>query len=723
MADGVAQAKAMTEQELLAFLTTCETSSSSFGQSELPKAQTEALDRFYGRDYGNEQSGRSKAKTFDVRELINWAMPALMRVFQASDDLVTIDSADNAAVPEQIAKQMADGLNHIYFNDNDGYGNTYDFLMDGLLQRVGVMQVRWRPPELQPPEMFEDVNVLKLGRLVHQGYRILSHRPCEDEGQAEDQPGDGAEPLDGAPHPDNYDPSQCFDVIAQRSLPGRIEVRTVPPEEFSWEKTARSLEDSRYHRRQERVFLADLKQSYPEKANALGQGASSSSIEASGGTQAQWLSRHQGANASVHDDDLKYANREWLVHEFVRVDYDGDGIIELREILRVGTIILHNEVVEASEYHVWSPVRVPHTVAGLSLADDAIEIQGIRTALTRRGLDSLAMALNPKVGYDKSKVDEATLDALLDNKFGGLVPVDGTPADGLYPMTVPDVSDKAMSWNQYFKGSVEQQTGIGPGSNGIDPTALSANQSGVATNLMQMASSGRLEMIARAAADGLQCVFKSMLRLVVQHQDEVRTIQRVGKAPLVLDPSQWSPDAAISLHVAIATASRNSQLAHLNVIAGKQEQILLQLGPENPLVGLDQYANTLSMMTEAMGFRSSERFFKQIPAGQPVQMPPKEDPKIVQAKLDFQLAHDKMTAEQTRLDEQQAQNQAREERKTAAELDMKRRQIADELTLKRATAEEEINLQRELAGLKKRAGLNGGSNGSMPEINVGGKPG
>ena len=735
MADGTM--RAMMESELIAYLQSCEAASATFGSTELAAVQKEALNRFYGRDYGTEVDGRSKAKTHDVRELINWAMPALMRVFESSDDLVSpwpniapkmccCTSRATSISPSHVAKQMADGLNHIYFSDNEGYNNTYDFLFDGLTQRVGIMQVRWLKDELSPPELFEELNLLQIEQLTQRGYKILEHRPCADDGYGQPDTADaGPQPAVDQMQPGQAKP-ECFDVRAQRTIPGRIEVRAVPPEEFSWEGTARSLAEARYQRRIERVFLRELQQCYHEKASEL-ERASSGDAQI-GDIQARWLARHPNANSGDDglDNGQASAKRVLVSHEFVRIDYDGDGIIELREVLRVGTVILHNEVSDRSQYHIWSPVRIPHTVSGLSLADDAVEIQGIRTSLTRRGLDSLAATLNTKVAYDVQKVAPTTLDALLDNRFGAPVPVEGDPRGSLFPMTVQDVSAQAMEWSTYFKGSIESQTGIGPNSNGIDPNNLAANQSGVATNLQQMASSGRLEMIARAAAAGLQSVFQTILALVVQHQTDVRQIQRINQPPLVLDPAQWSPDASISLHVAIATASRNSQLAHLSAIAGKQEQILLQLGPSNPLVGIDQYANTLREMAEAMGFRNPDRFFKRVDPNAEQQMPPKQDPAVVAAQAATQLAKEKQDAEQVRLDEAQHLNQSRQERQVASELDLKRRQIADELALKRAGMVDQLALQREMAGLKQQSGLNGplnGGGGPVSTISVGGRPG
>lgn len=50
----------------------------------------------------------------------------------------------------------------------------------------------------------------------------------------------------------------------------------------------------------------------------------------------------------------------------------------------------------------------------------------------------------------------------------------------------------------------------------------------------------------------------------------------------------------------------------LGMILQKQEQILGQYGPANPLVSIGQYRSTLGRFIEAAGFKDSNRFFREI---------------------------------------------------------------------------------------------------------------
>ena len=58
----------------------------------------------------------------------------------------------------------------------------------------------------------------------------------------------------------------------------------------------------------------------------------------------------------------------------------------------------------------------------------------------------------------------------------------------------------------------------------------------------------------------------------------------------------------------------------LGNIAEKQEAIIKQFGPINPIVGLKQYRDTLGKMAEAAGFRDSSRFFLPLERNEAEQM-------------------------------------------------------------------------------------------------------
>ena len=90
------------------------------------------------------------------------------------------------------------------------------------------------------------------------------------------------------------------------------------------------------------------------------------------------------------DPSLDPAMQEIEVFEaYIRVDYDEDGIAELRKILYAGSEILDDEECDLIPFHSLCPIPIPHKFFGQSLADRTMDIQLIKSTITRQSLDNL----------------------------------------------------------------------------------------------------------------------------------------------------------------------------------------------------------------------------------------------------------------------------------------------------------------------------------------------
>jgi hypothetical protein len=216
----------------------------------------------------------------------------------------------------------------------------------------------------------------------------------------------------------------------------------------------------------------------------------------------------------------------------------------------------------------------------------------------------------------------------------------------------------------------EEATGVTRHAQGLAPEAITDTKGGI--EALQGAANERIELVARWLAKGLQGVFESILHQVCAHQDGPRIVKIKGK-PMPIDPRLWSDEMAVEVSTGMATENRQTRLMNLNMIAQKQEAIIASYGPANPICGVPEYRTTVSMLTESMGFKSPERFFKEVPEDyQPPE--PGPDPKAAD-----------MEAKQ-KLSEMQAQHKAQMQER---EFDHKQRM-----------AEANFQSQEQLAGLK-----------------------
>jgi hypothetical protein len=171
-----------------------------------------------------------------------------------------------------------------------------------------------------------------------------------------------------------------------------------------------------------------------------------------------------------------------------------------------------------------------------------------------------------------------------------------------------------------------------------------------------------------------------ILHLVCKYQDKPAIIRLRGKY-VGIDPRAWSNQYDLEISVGLGTGNKQEQMAMLQMVMAKQEAILQQYGPANPLVSVGQYRQTLGRFIEAAGFVDSAEFFKEVPpeVDQQLQQPqePRPDPNM-QAIM------------------QQAQAQIEIDRQKAiADIEAKRQKAEADIVLAREKAAQEMQLMRE----------------------------
>jgi len=148
--------------------------------------------------------------------------------------------------------------------------------------------------------------------------------------------------------------------------------------------------------------------------------------------------------------------------------------------------------------------------------------------------------------------------------------------------------------------------------------------------------------------------------LVTQYQDQPRTIRLRGEW-VTMDPRSWNAGMDVTVDPALGIGTWEHRLETLNMIAQKQEMILQTLGPQNPLVNLGQYSNTLLRLAETAGYRDAERYFTRLPPN--FQMPPQgqegESPEQMLAAVQRESIQADMQKKQAELQMKQMETEAR----------------------------------------------------------------
>jgi hypothetical protein len=179
------------------------------------------------------------------------------------------------------------------------------------------------------------------------------------------------------------------------------------------------------------------------------------------------------------------------------------------------------------------------------------------------------------------------------------------------PIITPFVGKEALPVLDMMTQVRENRTGQSDASAGLDPAVLQSSTASAVHATLTKAQS-RVEMIARIFAEtGFARLFRGMLRETVKNMDYARVVLLYGK-PVEVDPRQWDAEMSVMPFPMFGRGSTQDRLQYLTQILGKQEQLLQEMGFDNPFVTPDQYSYTLKKIIETAGYHNTGSFFNDL---------------------------------------------------------------------------------------------------------------
>ena len=651
-------AEVMDLDELQGIISMELTDAVSYIDTDLSPIRAKGTEYYRGDLFGTEEEGRSQVVAMEVRDTVSAMMPSLMRIFFSTENTVEFVPTG----PEDVAnaQQATDYCNFIFNSDNSGFLTTYATFKDSLVRKCGIMKCWW--------EEDETVRIEEYSGLDDQTLQILM------------QEQDGVVVMNT--YPDQM-MGQLHDVQIKRKIKGgRVRIMSVPPEELLLDRRARSFDDSAIIAHRQMATVAQLiEMGYEE--DEVRENITSNDLD----TNEEYLARQPMSSFGVSVESANpMMERVLYVEAYLRVDYDKDGIPELRKVCCIGSgyKILRNLPTSYIPFIDFPCDPEPHTspLEAMSIFDITHDLQEIKSEILRNTLDSLAQSIHPRTAVVEGQVN---IDDVLNNETGAIIRM---RAPGMVqPFTTPFVGQAAFPMLDYMDQLREDRTGMSKAAMGLNADALqSSTKAAVAATIS--ASQGRIELISRLMAEGMKKLFKSILFLVTTHQDKARMV-RLRNEFVQIDPRAWDAAMDCSINIGLGNGDTNERVAALMQISAKQQEVLTQLGVVNPLVTPAQYSSTLRKIVELNGFRDPGQFFNQIPADyQPPTPPqPKPTPEEVLAQV-------------------QAQSIQADIQKKAAELELKRQQMMMDNDLNRDKMYQEMALKKYELELKYNVQIN-----------------
>ena len=573
----------MNQEELKALVADEINNAIGYLESDTVQARADAMSYYFRDKYGTEVEGRSQVVTGEVAEAVDGALPQLIRVFTSCEDAVRFEPTKDGE--EELADQASDMANWVFYKDNDGFLILHNWFKDALLQKVGVVKAYWEEKKDTIKEKYKGLTDDELAMIMQTG-----------EWEITKQVTDIVIGMDGMPYNTH---SITIQKINDES---RIAIENVPPEEFLISKRAKTIEDSPFTAHRRMIARGDLIAMGYEKSIV-------DTIPANDRLEyaPERLARFGRDELPDYTQSSDLSMEEVEIFEcYIKVDTNDNGLLELRRVILGGETILSNEECDYVPFHSVCPIPIPHKFFGQSLADRTMDLQLTKSTILRQMLDNLYLTNNARVTAVEGQVN---LDDLLTSTAGGVIRVKN--AQAVNQLNVQNTAGQSFPMMEYLDGVQAKRTGVSDLQQGLDANVLQ-NTTATAVAAMMQQSAGKLELMARIFAEtGVKSLFRGILHLLCKYQNQAKTIRMRGKW-VSYDPREWSDLYDVSINVGLGNGNRQEQIAMLQMIMAKQEEIIGKYGANNPLVSVTQYRGTLGRMIEMAGFKDTTSFINEI---------------------------------------------------------------------------------------------------------------
>lgn len=614
----------------------------------LSEARANEFNYYYGKPFGNEMEGESQVVSTDVADTIEGILPIILNIFTASDDVVRFDP--NGPEDEEMAAQQTETANYVFYRQNNGFLVLYEWFKDALIQKNGIVKYWWEEKTSRDKSTYKgltdgEYKMLKEGDYVE--IEELEHSATDDPAALQARQ-IMAQQIQAQAPPEARE--QLMAAMMQQPIPqihdvtlritkdvSKICIQAIPPEEFgiSALHNCISIQETPfcYHRTQ--VAISTLREmGCPEEILQEVSPANEPDITPEALARDKFLDdtyRNSGGPDQVTPS-------VWFTDCFIRIDYDGDGIAELRHITMVGRTIWENDETDHINFAALTPIIMPHRWIGRSVSELIMDIQLTKSVIWRQMLNNLYLTNNPRKAVLSSAggIVQANLDDLLTSRPGGIMR-EYVP-NAIRNEEIPFVAGASFPMLEYMDGVKENRTGVTRYNQGTDSDSLNKTARGI--QMIQTAGAQRTNLIARIFAEtGVKDLMRGIVYMLSKYSSKAMTLKLRNKW-VDVDPREWKTQFNMTVNVGLGTGNRDVQLQHLNAI--HQQQIELMKEGRGYMVSDENIYTLYKKMSEAMGFKHPELFVSDPQKIDPKAKQKPPDPAMVKAQMDAQEGKDKL---------------------------------------------------------------------------------
>ena len=446
--------------------------------------------------------GVSSIVSSDSAEIAEGYTALLTKLLLDNNKLALFTPYSNEMAAVKASQVASDVVNYCLFNSNpDGWSKLSTWIKSAVVFGNSALTWGWEEHYDYIVEEYEQIEEGVLDQ-------ILADPNVEIVGDLQI----GTEPIVNDDGTSYY---AYVDVRLRRKVDkSGVKLSTIPPESFLIDRAASSVTDATFVGIVTEMTRSDIRRTWSDldiDLDEIGEEAttraSSFSYEAfarkdSAGIQ-NWLTNS--------DEDEEEANISITVVEcWIRSDRDGDGIAELKHVIKAGDTILEEDDVAYVPVAVLNPIEIPHEFYGLSLLDMARPQTQATTAILRGFVENVYFGNYGRTLADPNVVDFQALQNPVPKQ---IIPTNGNPAAAVQQLQPEPMSAGTSGMLEFLGLQKEQSTGLSKTAMGLNDTLYVSGNSEQKMAGAQNAAQIRVEHIARRFVEtGIKDLCRGVLR-------------------------------------------------------------------------------------------------------------------------------------------------------------------------------------------------------------------
>ncbi len=533
----------------------------------------DAAKSFY-RELFPRLSKKSEARSFDVRNVIEWMLPDMMKAFFADDSVVTVSAKSDEDWQRAVKTRKL--LNHQLQVLNRGFTVFSDWLEEALYLNIGAVKLYWeRTAKAQQRELF----------MSRENLAMLTVDPDVEIRKVTETETDDIVHV----------------VYVQRSyLKNQPVLENVPISELRWTPWAKTLGADVPMIAQHIPVTVDLLRRR-EKAGVY-ENVEQAIKDA---PAAEYTEFELERNPKLHDETAyeEAAKRLHIDEVYLSSDIDGDGVMEpIVATMCNGMLIRLDKNRNGRHPFFWlSTYKDPYKVFGDTCFADIIgEWQHFKTAIFRQISVNLSLNNDPRTFINGNSINHD--DLLKDKQW---VRVNGNPRECVFPQPVQPLAQWTMPFLEIIERHIEQLSGRSRIMRGQGEGAKTDTATGM--QLLFDAGDAKLNAIIRRFAEtdgGVVDMMRHLIKLNTLYGDQ-RQVVRLLNEPIEVTMDDLEGNFDLVVHAGVGIGEKEQRFRALQIYLAQIFPMALQLQQATP----QHYAKAGKELLKISGMESPDDYF------------------------------------------------------------------------------------------------------------------